>query len=170
MLTNLGTSSSKQEEYNNVKEKIHELETSLKAIIERKMESELEDDDEKLSLEYKAKKKELNNLKAKLDELSVETYESFINENRSKEIIDAINNDVNDECYLKLIDEVIVNEDKSINIIDNFGTPISKDEISKNVKELNKLKEVLHGYYSSPNTGKVYKYKIVRLEGICYKK
>lgn len=169
-LTNLGASSTKQEQYNRVKEKIHELETSLKAIIERKMESDLEDDDEKLSLEYKAKKKELNNLKAKLDELSVETYESFINENRSKEIINAINNDANDECYLKLIDEVIVNEDKSITIIDNFGTPISKDEISKNVKELNKLKEVSHGYYSSPNTGKVYKYKIVRLEGICYKK
>ena len=169
-LTNLGTSSTKQNEYNKVKEKINALETSLKAIIERKMESDLEDDDEKLSLEYKAKKKELNNLKAKLNELSVETYESFINENRSKEIINAINNDVNDECYLKLIDEVIINEDRSITIIDNFGTPISKDEISKNVKELNKLKEVLHGYYSSPNTGKVYKYKIVRLEGICYKK
>lgn len=169
-LTNLGTSSTKQKEYNKVKEEINALETSLKAIIERKMESDLEDDDEKLSLEYKAKKKELNNLKAKLDELSVETYESFINENRSKEIINAINNDVNDECYLNLIDEVIINEDKSITIIDNFGTPISKDEISKNVKELNKLKEVLRGYYSSPNTGKVYKYKIVRLEGICYKK
>lgn len=169
-LTNLGASSTKQEEYNKVKEEINELEASLKAIIERKMEFDLEDDDEKLSLEYKVKKKELNNLKAKLDELSVETYESFINENRSKEIINAINNDVNDECYLKLIDEVIVNEDKSITIIDNFGTPISKDEISKNVKELNKLKEVLRGYYSSPNTGKVYKYKIVRLEGICYKK
>ena len=70
----------------------------------------------------------------------------------------------NDECYLKLIDEVIVNEDNSITIIDNAGHHVSKENISKNIKKINSLEEVLHGYYTSPITTKVFKYKIVRLE------
>ena len=103
-------------------------------------------------------------LKAKLDTLSGETYQSFIFEARSKEIASLITNMDNDECYLKLIDEVIVNEDNSITIIDNAGIHVSKESINKNIKKINSLEEVLHGYYTSPITTKVYKYKIVRLE------
>ena len=47
----------------------------------------------------------------------------------------------NDECYLRLIDEVIVNEDNSITIIDNAGHRVSKENISKNIKKINGLEE-----------------------------
>lgn len=162
-LTFLGEASHKQEELNKVKEEITTTENRLKAIIEEKMETDSEEDDERLSNKYKEAKKHLNKLKAKLDTLSGETYQSFISEARSKEIASLITNMDNDECYLKLIDEVIVNEDNSITIIDNAGHHVSKENISKNIKKINGL-EVLHGYYTSPITAKVYKYKIVRLE------
>lgn len=163
-LTFLGEASHKQEELNKVKEEISATENRLKAIIEEKMETDSEEDDERLSNKYKEAKKHLNELKAKLDTLSGETYESFIFEARSKEIASLITNMDNDECYLKLIDEVIVNEDNSITIIDNAGHHVSKENISKNIKKINSLEEVFHGYYTSPITAKVYKYKIVRLE------
>ena len=163
-LTFLGEASHKQEELNKVKEEIIATENELKTIIEEKMETDSEEDDERLSNEYKEVKKHLNDLKAKLDTLSGETYQSFISEARSKEIASLITNMDNDECYLKLIDEVIVNEDNSITIIDNAGHHVSKENISKNIKKINDLEEVLHGYYTSPITTKVYKYKIVRLE------
>ena len=163
-LTSLGETSHKQEELNKVKEEITTTENRLKAIIEEKMETDSEEDDERLSNKYKETKKHLNELKAKLDTLSGETYQSFISEARSKEIASLITNMDNDECYLKLIDEVIVNEDNSITIIDNAGHNVSKENISKNIKKINGLEEVLHGYYTSPITTKVYKYKIVRLE------
>ena len=163
-LTSLGEASHKQEELNIVKEEIIASENELKTIIEEKMETDSEEDDERLSNKYKETKKHLNDLKAKLDTLSGETYESFISEARSKEIASLITNMDNDECYLKLIDEVIVNEDNSITIIDNAGHHVSKENISKNIKKINSLEEVMHGYYTSPITAKVYKYKIVRLE------
>ncbi len=163
-LTSLGEASHKQEELNKVKEEIIATENELKTIIEEKMETDSEEDDERLSNEYKETKKHLNDLKAKLDTLSGETYQSFISEARSKEIASLITNMDNDECYLKLIDEVIVNEDNSITIIDNAGIHVSKESINKNIKKINGLEEVLHGYYTSPITTKVYKYKIVRLE------
>ena len=163
-LTFLGEASHKQEELNKVKEEIIATENELKTIIEEKMETDSEEDDERLSNEYKETKKHLNDLKAKLDTLSGETYQSFISEARSKEIASLITNMDNDECYLKLIDEVIVNEDNSITIIDNAGIHVSKESINKNIKKINSLEEVLHGYYTSPITTKVYKYKIVRLE------
>ncbi len=163
-LTFLGEASHKQEELNIVKEEIIATENELKTIIEEKMETDSEEDDERLSNEYKETKKHLNDLKAKLDILSGETYQSFISEARSKEIASLITNIDNDECYLKLIDEVIVNEDNSITIIDNAGHHVSKESISKNIKKINGLEEVMHGYYTSPITTKVYKYKIVRLE------
>lgn len=163
-LTFLGEASHKQEELNQVKEEIITTENRLKAIIEEKMETDSEEDDERLSNEYKEAKKHLNGLKAKLDTLSGETYQSFISKARSKEIASLITNMDNDECYLKLIDEVIVNEDNSITIIDNAGHHVSKENISKNIKKINGLEEVFHGYYTSPITTKVYKYKIVRLE------
>ena len=163
-LTFLGEASHKQEELNKVKEEIIATENELKTIIEEKMETDSEEDDERLSNEYKEVKKHLNDLKAKLDTLSGETYQSFISEARSKEIASLITNMDNDECYLKLIDEVIVNEDNSITIIDNAGHNFSKENISKNIKKINGLEEVVHGYYTSPITTKVYKYKIVRLE------
>ena len=163
-LTSLGEASHKQEELNKVKEEIITTENGLKTIIEEKMETDSEEDDERLSNEYKETKKHLNKLKAKLDTLSGETYESFISEARSKEIASLITNMDNDECYLKLIDEVIVNEDNSITIIDNAGHHVSKENISKNIKKINGLEEVMYGYYTSPITAKVYKYKIVRLE------
>ncbi len=163
-LTSLGEASHKQEELNKVKEEITTTENRLKAIIEEKMETDSEEDDERLSNKYKEVKKHLNELKAKLDTLSGETYQSFIFEARSKEIASLITNMDNDECYLKLIDEVIVNEDNSITIIDNAGHNVSKENISKNIKKINGLEEVAHGYYTSPITTKVYKYKIVRLE------
>ena len=163
-LTSLGETSHKQEELNKVKEEITTTENRLKAIIEEKMETDSEEDDERLSNKYKETKKHLNELKAKLDTLSGETYQSFISEARSKEIASLITNMDNDECYLKLIDEVIVNEDNSITIIDNAGHNVSKENISKNIKKINGLEEVVHGYYTSPITAKVYKYKIVRLE------
>lgn len=163
-LTSLGEASHKQEELNKVKEEITDTENRLKDIIEEKMETDSEEDDERLSNEYKEAKKHLNELKAKLDTLSGETYQSFISEARSKEIASLITNMDNDECYLKLIDEVIVNEDNTITIIDNAGHHVSKESISKNIKKINSLEEVMHGYYTSPITTKVYKYKIVRLE------
>ena len=163
-LTSLGEASHKQEELNKVKEEITTTENRLKAIIEEKMETDSEEDDERLSNKYKEAKKHLNELKAKLDTLSGETYQSFISEARSKEIASLITNMDNDECYLKLIDEVIVNEDNSITIIDNAGHHVSKETISKNIKKINGLEEVIHGYYTSPIASKVYKYKIVRLE------
>ena len=163
-LTSIGEVSHKQEELNKVKEEITTTENGRKTIIEEKMESDSEEDDERLSNKYKEAKKHLNELKAKLDTLSGETYESFISETRSKEIASLITNMDNDECYLKLIDEVIVNEDNSITIIDNAGHHVSKENISKNIKKINGLEEVFHGYYTSPITAKVYKYKIVRLE------
>ena len=133
-LTSLGEASHKQEELNKVKEEITTTENRLKAIIEEKMETDSEEDDERLSNKYKEAKKHLNELKAKLDTLSGETYQSFISEARSKEIASLITNMDNDECYLKLIDEVIVNEDNSITIIDNAGHHVSKENISKNIK------------------------------------
>ena len=163
-LTSLGEASHKQEELNKVKEEIITTENRLKAIIEEKMETDSEEDDERLSNKYKEAKKHLNGLKAKLDTLSGETYQSFISEARIKEIASLITNMDNDECYLKLIDEVIVNEDNSITIIDNASHHVSKENISKNIKKINGLEEVVHGYYTSPITTKVYKYKIVRLE------
>lgn len=140
-LTSLGEASHKQEELNRVKEEITATENRLKAIIEEKMETDSEEDDERLSAKYKEAKKHLNELKAKLDTLSGETYESFIFEARSKEIASLITNMDNDECYLKLIDEVIVNEDNSITIIDNAGHRVSKENISKNIKKINGLEE-----------------------------
>lgn len=163
-LTFLGEASHKQEELNIVKEEIITTENKLKTIIEEKMETDSEEDDERLSNKYKEAKKHLNELKAKLDTLSGETYQSFISEARSKEIASLITNMDNDECYLKLIDEVIVNEDNSITIVDNAGHHVSKESINKNIKKINSLEEVMHGYYTSPITTKVYKYKIVRLE------
>ena len=169
-LTSLGEASHKQEELNKVKEEITTTENRLKAIIEEKMETDSEEDDERLSNKYKEAKKHLNELKAKLDTLSGETYQSFISEARSKEIASLITNMDNDECYLKLIDEVIVNEDNSITIIDNAGHHVSRENISKNIKKINGLEEVIHGYYTSPITAKVYKYKIVRLEDYAWLK
>lgn len=163
-LTSLGEASHKQEELNKVKEEISTTENRLKDIIEEKMETDSEEDDERLSNDYKEAKKHLNELKAKLDTLSNETYQSFISEARNKEIASLITNMDNDECYLKLIDEVIVNEDNSIIIIDNAGHHVSKENISKNIKKINGLEEVMYGYYTSPITTKVFKYKIVRLE------
>lgn len=163
-LTSIGEASHKQEKLNKVKEEIITAENRLEAIIEEKMETDSEKDDERLSNEYKETKKHLNELKAKLHTLSGETYQSFISEARSKKIASLIINMDNDECYLKLINEVIVNEDNSITIIDNAGHRISKENISKNIKKINGLEEVLHCYYTSPITTKVYKYKIVRLE------
>ena len=162
--TSLGNASHKQEEINKVNKEIIEAEDKLKAIVTEKLESDLENDDLRLSQEYKETKKHLNELKMKLESLGIEAYDSFISEARSKEIVNAIQNINNDECYLKLVDKVIVNEDNHITIIDNAGINISKEEISKCFKEINELREIKHGFYCSPTTGGVYKYKIVRLE------
>ena len=166
----IGESSKKQEELNKVKEEISLAEMKLKRIIEEKMESDNDSDDERLSSLYKETKKRLNELKIKLDELGEETYRSFISENRCKEIATLVQDESNDEAYLKLIDEIIVNEDGPITIIDNNGLSLFKEEISSHIKQLNNLTEVIHGYYSSPVSGRAYRYKVVRLEEKPWKK
>ena len=166
----IGESSKKQEELNKVKEEISLAEMKLKRIIEEKMESDNDSDDERLSSLYKETKKRLNELKIKLDEFGEETYRSFISENRCKEIATLVQDESNDEAYLKLIDEIIVNEDGSITIIDNNGLSLFKEEISSHIKQLNNLTEVIHGYYSSPVSGRAYRYKVVRLEEKPWKK
>lgn len=115
-------------------------------------------------------KERLNELKIKLDELGEETYCSFISENRCKEIATLVQDESNDEAYLKLIDVIIVNEDGSITIIDNNGLPLFKEEVSSHIKQLNSLTEFIHGYYSSPLSGRAYRYKVVRLEEKPWKK
>ena len=169
-ISEIGESSKKQDEINNIKEEISLAEMELKRIIEEKMESDNDTDDERLSFLYKETKKRLNELKIKLDELGEETYRSFISENRCKEIATLIQDESNDEAYLKLIDVIIVNEDGSITIIDNNGLSLYKEEVSSHIKQLNNLTEVIHGYYSSPLSGRVYKYKVVRLEEKPWKK
>ena len=166
----IGESSKKQEELDKVKEEISLAEMKLKRIIEEKMESDNDSDDERLSSLYKETKKRLNELKIKLDELGEETYRSFISENRCKEIATLVQDESNDEAYLKLIDEIIVNEDGSITIIDNNGLSLFKEEISSHIKQLDNLTEVIHGYYSSPVSGRAYRYKVVRLEEKPWKK
>ena len=168
-LSNLGSASTKQEEFNKVKDDINNAENRLKEIVTEKLESDSEADDERLSKEYKEVKKHLNELRVKLESLSVATYDSFISENRCKEIKELISSGTNDECYLRLVDEVIIDSDNNITIIDNAGINLSKEEISDNIKALTSLKEVIHGYYSSLLTGKVYKYKIIRLEDKSWK-
>ena len=169
-ISEIGESSKKQEELNKVKEEISLAEMKLKRIIEEKMESDNDSDDERLSSLYKETKKRLNELKIKLDELGEETYRSFISENRCKEIATLVQDESNDEAYLKLIDEIIVNEDGSITIIDNNGLSLFKEEISSHIKQLNNLTEDIHGYYSSPVSGRAYRYKVVRLEEKPWKK
>ena len=166
----IGESSKKQEELNKVKEEISLAEMKLKRIIEEKMESDNDSDDERLSSLYKETKKRLNELKIKLDELGEETYRSFISENRCKEIATLVQDESNDEAYLKLIDEIIVNEDGPITIIDNNGLSLFKEEVSSHIKQLNSLTEFIHGYYSSPLSGRAYRYKVVRLEEKPWKK
>lgn len=163
-LTNLGSASNKQEEFNKVKDDINNVENRLKEIVTEKLEYDSEADDERLSKEYKEVKKHLNELRVKLGSLSVATYDSFISENRCKEIKELISSDTNDECCLKLVDEIIIDSDNNITIIDNAGINLSKEEISDNIKVLTSLKEVIYGHYSSPLTRRVYKYKIIRLE------
>ena len=169
-ISEIGESSKKQDEFNEVKEEISLAEMQLKRIIEEKMEIDNDSDDERLSSLYKETKKRLNELKIKLDELGEETYHSFISENRCKEIATLAQDESNDEAYLKLIDVIIVNEDGSITIIDNNGLSLYKEEVSSHIKQLNNLTEVIHGYYSSPVSGRAYRYKVVRLEEKPWKK
>ena len=169
-ISKIGESSKKQDELNKVKEEISLAEMELKRIIEEKMESDNDSDDERLSSLYKKTKKRLNELKIKLDELGEETYHSFISENRCKEIATLIQDESNDEAYLKLIDVIIVNEDGSVTIIDINGLPLFKEEVSSHIKQLNSLTEFIHGYYSSPLSGRAYRYKVVRLEEKPWKK
>lgn len=161
----LGTAAAKQEELNSVKLQILRAEETLKSIVEEKMESDDESKDEELSLKYKETKKELNQLKSKKESLETTTYQAFISENRIKEIQAHLAEMNNDECYLKLVDEIIIGKDGEVTIVDNCGSYVSEKEIMENIKNIQDFNEILHGFYSSPITGKVYKYKVVRLGG-----
>lgn len=161
----LGTAAAKQEELNSVKLQILRAEEALKSIVEEKMESDDESKDEELSLKYKETKKELNQLKSKKESLESTTYQAFISENRIKEIQAHLAEMNNDECYLKLVDEIIIGKDGEVTIVDNCGSYVSEKEIMENIKNIQDFNEILHGFYSSPITGKVYKYKVVRLGG-----
>mgnify|MGYP001399016394 CR=1 FL=1 len=129
------------------------------------MESDDESKDEELSLKYKETKKELNQLKSKKESLESTTYQAFISKNRIKEIQAHLAEMNNDECYLKLVDEIIIGKDGEVTIVDNCGSYVSEKEIMENIKNIQDFNEILHGFYSSPITGKVYKYKVVRLGG-----
>lgn len=165
IVSNAGSASASQQKLYKLNNQIKETEEKLKSIIEEKMSCEDDEDDERLSTLYKETKKLLNELKRESSEIETNTYDAFVSENRSKELIELLKNLDTDECYLKLIDRIIIGNDNTITIIDYFGAETNDEEISKNIKNIQDFSEILHGFYSSPVTGKVYKYKIVRLGG-----
>ena len=85
-----------------------------------------------------------------------------------KEIEEAIKSVDNRDCYLKLIDEVIVFENEVV-IVDNFGTDISKEDFSQIAPQLIKMEPVLYGFFTSSYSRKVIKYRLIRLGGSKWK-
>ena len=160
-LSKINESASKSERINKVKELINIDEDKLAKIV-KKMTDDDNSDPTILSNQYKEIKKHLNELKKEYELLNDDSYKTFIAKARCNDIIAAMNESNFDDCYLKLIDEVIV-KDRTIIIIDNNGLDISKEEILAHYKELIKLPAVIEGHYSSSINGKVYQYKITRL-------
>ena len=144
------------------------MEVQLRDIIELKISSKTDDEDEKLSEQYKSIKKRVNQLRTELANTETAAYRSFINEARAKEIEEAIKNVDNRDCYLKLIDEVIVFENEVV-IVDNFGTDISKEDFSQIAPQLIKMEPVLYGFFTSSYSRKVIKYRLIRLGGSKWK-
>ena len=140
----------------------------MREIIELKISTNDDRQDEKLSNDYKLVKKEITTLRTQLSTTETAAYRSFINECRAKEIEDAINHINKRKCYLKLIDEVIIYENEVV-IVDNFGTTFNKEYFKQIAPQLIKMEPVLYGFYTSSITRKVFKYRIIRLGGNTWK-
>ena len=168
MIRGLGTAAAKQTKLAKLKDEVQRLEVQLRDIIELKISSKTDDEDEKLSEQYKSIKKRVNQLRTELANTETAAYRSFINEARAKEIEEAIKSVDNRDCYLKLIDEVIVFENEVV-IVDNFGTDISKEDFSQIAPQLIKMEPVLYGFFTSSYSRKVIKYRLIRLGGSKWK-